>query len=805
MSDLIQDTNNVQQSENENSQRRVAVLFIHGQGEQNPLQDVEELARTVWRGNPQIVARDPNNPDNEIPSLWTVPNSRSSGDSLDDDGLADSGRVTTSASEGITEVDENGKSGAPIRVDFLEFYWAHLMHGTRLGHLFGWFLKLQERPRSQLPERLLALRQWIMRSVESFILLAMVFCLSSAGLLLYQRSEVAGTDNLPVVDTLGWWFSGIATLVVTLCILSMFFNEVWFSMSARKKRSIAAGREGGASSDEQPEEKALMKAFRSRLIGRSNRGLFFFRVLLAFVSLALIVLGVSFTFFAPGLSQVEVSIYLSTLTIMTACLFFFRKIKIALVFAALATLFAFLASMIMPGDTSDLSFAISHKCWVGSSGSDVCPLNAVYLFEVAKVIVASLALFAVFWVVLGFEETIAAAKYGLSRAVYFVGVLLISVIVAFVVRSQTDENALVPNIHFVIMGTFLFFVSVGMIAFLFLKDEFLLPVLGDSARYFGQGPENIAARNRIRKAGVKMLRQLHASNKYDRVVIVAHSLGSVVGYEILSDYWTETVQSVRFDDRSPLSQHVDGVEQAIQNLAVDKEPKHYRKKQRLLCAALNAHLGSGDHADSIEQIGSTSWLISDFITLGSPLTYAPLLMAKDPDDWRASMSARKVATCPPTGGVSGSAKGEWIKFKYKDGNGQTSYRFNHAAVFSTVRWSNLYFAKGEAAFAADIIGGPVRTCKLVGESDCVGFGYGIDDISFFHEETGKMFAHNEYWRSPLNVTELRMALQPRMRPLNQSNRVRKSKSNVQHHDRKSPHYLASLIDQLKLLEPLPRI
>jgi len=63
--------------------------------------------------------------------------------------------------------------------------------------------------------------------------------------------------------------------------------------------------------------------------------------------------------------------------------------------------------------------------------------------------------------------------------------------------------------------------------------------LGDAARYLSPLPANIAVRHKIRAEGLALLKQLHESGRYDRIVLVGHSLGSVIGYDILTIYWSQ--------------------------------------------------------------------------------------------------------------------------------------------------------------------------------------------------------------------------------------------------------------------------
>ncbi len=95
---------------------------------------------------------------------------------------------------------------------------------------------------------------------------------------------------------------------------------------------------------------------------------------------------------------------------------------------------------------------------------------------------------------------------------------------------------------------------------------FLVPYLGDCARYLRDAPDNIETRNRIRQLGLEVLDDLHRrqSNgavRYDRIVVVAHSLGSVIAYDVLRAFFVKqtaglnltplTVQALRPIDALP--------------------------------------------------------------------------------------------------------------------------------------------------------------------------------------------------------------------------------------------------------------
>jgi len=78
----------------------------------------------------------------------------------------------------------------------------------------------------------------------------------------------------------------------------------------------------------------------------------------------------------------------------------------------------------------------------------------------------------------------------------------------------------------------------------------VLDVAGDAARYLDVSPKNVARRYDIIRGGVDMLRALHKKAdraascgpvmfQYGRIVLVGHSLGSVIAYDLLRHYWAE--------------------------------------------------------------------------------------------------------------------------------------------------------------------------------------------------------------------------------------------------------------------------
>jgi hypothetical protein len=119
-----------------------------------------------------------------------------------------------------------------------------------------------------------------------------------------------------------------------------------------------------------------------------------------------------------------------------------------------------------------------------------------------------------------------------------------------------------------------------------------------------------------------------------------------------------------------------------------------------------------------------TWRVTDFITLGSPLAHATLLLARNPQDLRDKQAAREFPTCPPV-----LEKG---RFSYPpDESRRTPH---HAAVFGPTRWTNLYFPAC-CVIKGDLIGG--RLAPL--------FGDGVRDVAVSTSRRLGLASHTLYW------------------------------------------------------------
>lgn len=252
------------------------------------------------------------------------------------------------------------------------------------------------------------------------------------------------------------------------------------------------------------------------------------------------------------------------------------------------------------------------------------------------------------------------------------------------------------------------------------------PVLGDAARYFDGAPENVGVRQAIRSAGVDLIEKLHAAGKYDRIIVIGHSLGSVIGLDILYNSFARITKEAWFSaDMAPAcGTAMKDLESAAEALdaaspqAEEAKRGEYRTRQR-------AYWRSIVNAGHKSERGRPLWLVSDFITLGSPLAHAQVFLARNETEFESRKKDRETPSCPP---IPEKLK-PW-RLHFFDGSKKLKSP-HHAAVFAPTVWTNIYF-EYRFPFFGDPIGGPLKSL----------FGKGVEDWSL---PAGRSFRHTKYW------------------------------------------------------------
>jgi hypothetical protein len=289
------------------------------------------------------------------------------------------------------------------------------------------------------------------------------------------------------------------------------------------------------------------------------------------------------------------------------------------------------------------------------------------------------------------------------------------------------------------LGLVLLWIAVGQVT------RFFLGSLGDAVRYLNPDPPNVEARRAIRTAGLTLLRGLHEDplRRYKRIILVGHSLGSVIAYDIITWFWQEQHHLVELgrasgernilathpiepahppdEDKSPLK--------GLRDESIDLETLRDRQ-----LALWQEYRGKG-----------LPWLITDLITLGSPLAHADVLLADGRENLCIGKKQREFPTCPPAEEDERDCGLLWRT--YDDAGRRREVRIlHHGAPFAVTRWTNLFFP-------ADVIGGPV--------SDVL--GKGIKDVRLCPSRLGiahTWLSHFHYWniKQTLACEKLRAAL-----------------------------------------------
>jgi hypothetical protein len=255
----------------------------------------------------------------------------------------------------------------------------------------------------------------------------------------------------------------------------------------------------------------------------------------------------------------------------------------------------------------------------------------------------------------------------------------------------------------------------------FLGNDLALNYLGDAARYLRPYPANIANRQAIRNAGVLLLEKLHNSGKYDRIVMVGHSLGSVIAYDILTHAW---VKMHRFHSFPTTRQRASGDGPFQRLRSVEKAAAD--KLENANEAQMLQH-----EAWKEMRINTQPWLVTDLVTLGSPLTYAEFLLTDGPESLHKLKINRTLPICPPwleevkpfgARRKRGTKSCPRLRFSYEQqyhtSIGRKSYTFSlyhHAAMFAVTRWTNLHVPTAQWGLSGDLISGPLGSDKCLGK------------------------------------------------------------------------------------------
>ncbi len=286
---------------------------------------------------------------------------------------------------------------------------------------------------------------------------------------------------------------------------------------------------------------------------------------------------------------------------------------------------------------------------------------------------------------------------------------------------------------------------------------------GRVVKYTRSEPDNIAARAAVRERGLSLLRHLHTGDDYDRIIVVGHSLGSILAYDLVAYFWAEQEVARSIAEGTPAFQSLCRLEESARRLksaadvtAIKTARTGFRLRQAELRRAMSATERSG---------GETGWHISDLVTFGSPLTHSEFLLAASKEDLKGRQTARELPTAPPLAealekwripharsvGLLPTDSSDDCLMAFPERKKPGFWTLHHGAPFSVVRWTNIH-DPSSLIYRGDLISGPLSSA----------FGSAIEDIDLRQiDRPATTFSHTLYWdsnQSEVRITAFRRAI-----------------------------------------------
>lgn len=328
--------------------------------------------------------------------------------------------------------------------------------------------------------------------------------------------------------------------------------------------------------------------------------------------------------------------------------------------------------------------------------------------------------------------------------------------------------------------------AAGLSIGLFLK--IMVDVAGDVVRYVEATPKNIAIRQSIRENGVELLETLmgidehgkQVTAEYDRIVVVGHSLGTIVAYDILTHAFGRHNMRIDPAKLKGFSQDKRIALEAMVRDAVLGKVKGDGTRAPPEDLSVDAYCSLQDECRKELIALGNPWIVSDFISLGSPLTHADFLITRGRDALEAAKLKRILPTCPPM--LEHDRKTKLKHFTYRsrtvqdegDSDDPAAPRVpHHGALFAYTRWTNIY-SPLHGVILGDIVSGPLGHLFGLTRKD-KSMVCGIRDIAVLPSREGtpadkkrRWLTHLRYWDRnyakagddsvPFHIAALRRAL-----------------------------------------------
>jgi len=290
----------------------------------------------------------------------------------------------------------------------------------------------------------------------------------------------------------------------------------------------------------------------------------------------------------------------------------------------------------------------------------------------------------------------------------------------------------------------------------YLMYALVTPFAGDVVRYVRATPRTVEKRRLVRERGMALLEALHRRRLddtqaaeftqvdserspplYDRIVLVGHSLGTIIAYDILQLFWEKYGPTHH--------QHWWYANPIIQKALQDSDSM-VQAVWGTPSGPFDAAKFSASQSVLYEQFSKAppNWRISDLITLGSPLTHAEFLLADSKAEIEEGCTERKFATSPPHPDVKIDSQDTMLRLApgadARKTEGEAARVPHFATQFSAVRWTNIY-DESNNPLAGDLISGSLTEL----------FGPGVVEHPVVMKRLGlpkflqRVFTHTQYW------------------------------------------------------------
>lgn len=317
--------------------------------------------------------------------------------------------------------------------------------------------------------------------------------------------------------------------------------------------------------------------------------------------------------------------------------------------------------------------------------------------------------------------------------------------------------------------------SAAVVAVLGLARKALSSLVANSfvdvVRYLDTSPRSYAARRAIRGGMVDLLRRLHDDDAYGRIVVVAHSLGGFIAYDGMTSLWDEMHE--QHADLAPAAGSkkvpLEGLRQLewAADLLIGQRLPHGVDRTEAetpvpdplgSAPEPSTPLGRFRHRQFVLWRGlrrqGNPWRITDFVTVGTPMSFAHLLVTrpklldglrKQPAAaalFRDKIQRGELSRCPPrTETQPAEVAAETTPVSYSSSRDSTVQVLGSQSMFAVVRWTNLWFPVVRGSLRGDWFGGPVGPL----------FGAGVEDIAVDGNEKGRRawaVPHTRYFDYP---------------------------------------------------------